>query len=1057
MDDPWANAWGESSKSVLPEPSSDWSAPSVSALHGDREDDLSNPSWPKETITHWAADDVGDTSIWGGNEAASSSSTSVWNPGPSTFDKISLGGESYPDLSTASPHVNAKTEDPTTVNDRSATPSPSSPSDDELETETSPQALDYRTLTPPSHVPPPISIPPAEDPDGFGSFATASTEEAPTWTLSKPSFQIASADAATWGGGWEDPGSASAKSEQSEDSENEEDEWEAARRQKEMQDKHVPPELLASILEKMNDLSNTLWPDKESGVDELDKARHIDFESLGLQSAAQKLIPEDLVLPMNGAFTKTFTSKQLSESLKLTRHSFIAKSSPMAMYMLSKGSTSWEASIKARAAIAPEDVTPAGWKIVEQAPIESSAEDGKKKAGFFSFFGRKAATASVDSIKRPGSPASISGVSSIRTGASPRPSVDSNLSSIAPSTPVTGRTTPSVPVPEANPIAFQISESKSISAISPLSETSADGFQSETIPPSAVSRFLGRFSGKSRRSASRDSLALSTDDIEFLAEVPTASPSNDVGNGPDLDALSLMLKAPPPPLTTTLPPPLPPPPKPAQLPRIAPPPPAPATSPPLAAPTPKPVTLSVPTPPPPILSMTINDDFEDFWEAPASRPPSLPSNDPFSFFDAPPTNPPLPRNSIPQITPVPAPVNTLTSNDDDGDWAPFDVPAPQPTKPIAPMTRTPVTKQSPPTQVKRSFVPIMNSSRSSTPVNAKSSSTFSLPPPPTFTQSRSATSGHSAGAGHAPVIAPLAPPPSASRPPSIPLVNLASSNPTALSSSVSAPAVNHIEDDDDFADFLSSPPAGPSQIQPTSFVDFTTPTPARVQHASTSTYPVSAGSANNSSDNFGFLDSAPSPSVQKQTLTSSSSSLATGRKMSLPGINSTAKPSLPSMKTSSGHVRKVSREADHARTQSLLDSAAARGRWLAPPSPIPEALSPPPDSGCLSPPKASGFDGASTMQAQQAHAVASIASKSNGNGAMLKPPPAWNFPAPPSMNAAAFSIKNTLATSATPPPQALPSSFLQPTPSLTPISAPSQTNTRSGGLSAQDLSFFEGL
>jgi len=229
MDDPWANAWREP-KSNLPDAalSSDWSAPSVSVLHGDHEDDLSTPSWSIKPTTQWNEPDVSGASLWNHDP-----STSAWNPPPSTFDRISLHADSVqlesPFQIATSPgfrefNAQSPTPPPTSVSPPAATPPriklPDSPS----------PVLPHNSTIVPS-----ISIPAAEDIDGFGTFETApDTAEAVGWSPSKPPLSLPSADATAWGSTWQDPFSGTA-----DESDEADDAWEVAREQKAKQDQHV--------------------------------------------------------------------------------------------------------------------------------------------------------------------------------------------------------------------------------------------------------------------------------------------------------------------------------------------------------------------------------------------------------------------------------------------------------------------------------------------------------------------------------------------------------------------------------------------------------------------------------------------------------------------------------------------------------------------------------------------------------------------------------------------------------------------------------------------------
>lgn len=242
MEDPWANAWGEPSKSTLHEHSipsitggaSSWGAPSVSVIQGDHEDDLSTPAWSLKPTTSWGEPDIAETSLWGSDASAR------WNPAPSTFDRISLTSkDSIPENEPTSVESTFQELQDSDV----SSPSLSSVADEEEpraeSRETSPKPLSR------SPVVPPLSLPSVDDIDGFGTFETV-VEDPEEWgTPKKPTFSLPSADALAWGA---EPWEASNSAAEIADTTDEDDEWEKARQRKEKQDQHVVRILLDSFL-----------------------------------------------------------------------------------------------------------------------------------------------------------------------------------------------------------------------------------------------------------------------------------------------------------------------------------------------------------------------------------------------------------------------------------------------------------------------------------------------------------------------------------------------------------------------------------------------------------------------------------------------------------------------------------------------------------------------------------------------------------------------------------------------------------------------------------------
>ena len=693
-------------------------------------------------------------------------------------------------------------------------------------------------------------------------------------------------------------------------------------------------------------------------------------------SVAQRFMPEDMTLPSNVQFSRTFISKQLSEALKLTRHVPQTRLSPMAMYMSSKGSTSWEASVKLQPNTTQDDFAPAGWKIVETANENTIVDDGKKKAGggLLSFFGRRTAIAQSDAISRSNSPPVNSLViSSLKD--SPRASVDNMRSTtMVDSGQGSGRTAPASPIASSSSMLTQKNDSNPTA-----SSVTLDSIVPEpTPPPSAVSRFLGRFS--SRANKPRDSLALSQDDLEFLSDVPTFNESE---SNPDSesDALSMMIKSPP--LTTTLPPPLAPPPR-------------------LSQPT---RTLSQAT--------KVEKSFMD--------------DDPFSIFNSSDfaskfAHPPMKSLTAAPTSPVGVPLSNLALSST-----------------VSPLVHSRNPEGTSNTQGRSSFdnlpapvngiLPIKRVVVAMTPPNNPST-----PPPvpkPNVLSERSSSYNHWPGrdsvtSGLTDVISPLPPPPGSR-----------SHTPSHTTLSPSIQVAVKFDDDDEFSEFLSSPAPSAPPVPPSFTHNALTMNLANLS----SLVGQPPTTTNNSFDGFDdFLGPFSADPQPPQPPAKPKPQHFVHAPNSAPPNNQRTSntQSLPQQQ----HSRTVSK-ADHSRTLSLLENVAARGPWLQPASPLPEAL-PPPVSSNLKPSGNDLFTYGSTMQAQQAQAAASLSIpfqaptlKVGSQNGSRQPAPAHLLPPP-------MSSQPSLSK----PPMLHPSSM---------NAAVTPTEVKSGGLSAQDLSFFEGL
>lgn len=212
MDDPWANAWGEPSKAS----SSNWSAPSVSTIHGDHEDDISTRSWSVEPATHWGDASLTEASLWR-NEPSS-----TWQPAHSTFDSIPLSTVPA-QLPQFPPSTSDEPEKSSSSSDNNSPPSSPISETPSLSPSLSPKHLHIsRTATP----------------DGFGTFKGADEFEEQTDESWKPTLSLPSADTDTWSPSWGEsneensvnpPGTAEAL----------DIAWETAKEQKARQDRHV--------------------------------------------------------------------------------------------------------------------------------------------------------------------------------------------------------------------------------------------------------------------------------------------------------------------------------------------------------------------------------------------------------------------------------------------------------------------------------------------------------------------------------------------------------------------------------------------------------------------------------------------------------------------------------------------------------------------------------------------------------------------------------------------------------------------------------------------------
>lgn len=287
-----------------------------------------------------------------------------------------------------------------------------------------------------------------------------------------------------------------------------------------------------------------------------------------MQRYTQELGPQPPI-----QFSKCAVAKAMANSIKLTRNLSVARNSPMAHLFMAKSLTAWELSVKNRVDV-PKDDMPVGWRIEPDVKTEEKpALVEKKSSGLLSFFSRRTSgvPSSVDTDPRRSSSVSREASS---TGSVKVVGTDSSRASVesAVKSPVTSISSPTATeekpkISSDQPATPQRGSTDLPSDLQSQSQ-SQDITTSSQPAPSVVSRFFNRFSRtrsdiRSSSSSPRNSIALSTNDLEFLSDIV---PSHVDGADEDdqLAALSALVSSPPISMKTQapLPPPLAPPPLP---------------------------------------------------------------------------------------------------------------------------------------------------------------------------------------------------------------------------------------------------------------------------------------------------------------------------------------------------------------------------------------------------------------------------------------------------------------------------------------------------------------
>ncbi|KAI0041048.1 hypothetical protein FA95DRAFT_1611310 [Auriscalpium vulgare] len=893
MDDVWGNAWGEPTHTALPAPT--WSSkldPRPQEPPEEEEDDLAMPSWSTGAGINWDEPSNQPPALW----SSQADNSEPWSP-TSRYADISRHHSQSSEPSEPSSPV----ETPPHYSPPPISPSlpPSPPPPPEVDDHTPEPELAEAGAEP---------SPPAS-PDGFGTFEVGLPQhdaDDDPWTATPSNFGAQdSLPGDEWGSGW------SVQKEELVEEEHE-DEWEAARRIKERMDRRVPPELLAGILAQVEELSKTAWPEPETSEDEFQWQRRwqTGMDSVeNLDALRTRYIP-DLTLPQLTPFGKSFTGKALANAVKLSRNSTVARNSPLANFLASKGSTAWETAVKSRVEVVTDDI-PTGWRILEKEKEEKVEEKAKKSGGLLaSLWGRRAS----GSVKVSSPVQETSTPTPTKEEPPARTSIDSvkSAASAPPLASTTHSRSPSIVPPiSASPAPTLAStQSTTTTATSSYSDTGLPTFEpisrEKTPPitpaPSAVSRFLGRFSRP--RSSARNSLALSSDDLEFLGEVDVQGDHLRQESSTDEWGFDKFNAPPAKRVESKLPPILPPPPG----------------------------ASARQTHQAGGLFMSFDEPIAgpssvsslDRSEAPlsmSSRPTSRPArhgreNSHSSIASM--MSTPAEDDLISGFSSVPAPASTTPSTTPSlfPDFDDLVLGSASAAAPVSLSMRPAATRQPP--------------ALSPPPGSKPTSYTLSPPPsasprpglisPPGSSLSHTTSSSRAQSPGYFRTASPIPPP--LSRPLSLSPPLFPPSLPAPNMSTPKVSVTTTIPDNDDgFSDFLSS--ASPQLPPSASFMNTAFPSTDILPPAFKPSHAPITSVFDDFSD---FVSSAPAQTPDSALL---------------PPVQVIS----PSPAKTLLQRRRSDRSANDEHTLSLMSRAAARpGRWPAPPSPLPEALPPPPPS-----------------------------------------------------------------------------------------------------------------
>ena len=770
----------------------------------------------------------------------------------------------------------------------------------------------------------------------------------------------------------------------------------------------------------------------------------------------------------------------MGKSLRFTRHSAITRLSPMAHFMLNKGSSSdWETAVKNRSDEVPDDM-PVGWRIMEKKADAPAPAETKKRSGLFSSFWnrREGSITSVPDAKAslmqdpptessPTKPASI--VERIGTP----PIVPSRTASQSPRESVEGRRSQSVssnkltkppPVPPVVTASVSTSSATTVSPVSSSAQSPADviagpvelSATTDVPAQSAVSRFLNRFS-RPKSTANNNSLSLSSEDLDFLSDVPVVHSANSAGDEDDdvpLGQQKAIMESKQGAVLVT-----------------------PLTATPLRAGTPK---LSPP-------QTVVEDDFDALFNTPVVQPkrkplqtPSRPSS---SVSQRGPIRPPstpfqidspraLTNSSRPQTPSFPIVRMSSTPSTSSSGIVPFLIPPPssasRPATPQPLMLSPPVTTS----------IPVLQPPSSS----QKPSDTNLFDDDDEFSDFLSSSQQLPAANGtHQPK-------PLSFSGPIEPMNSLGSLKPITPSTS-QQPILQTASG----SSSLMVSPVSDTVDDAWGFDDFESPMPAASATTNSNHVSSMAGAPStkttlnqvSASQQWLPKPSPPPPPVPSKSGSSTPSSLTSSPLGPPPKSQNLPKPRpLPFNSPgpdqqrsphSRSHSRRVS-DADHSHTIQLMNSASRRGAWPAPLSSLPETLAlPPPPSSTINTPVSATDPSKALLGVGEEDGLFSRAQEK------LQPLKSTVSVVGPSEDGGGMSFSNAGSRGngglfALPPPPGSVSrhnpvplqpeqeqslldfgDFESPRTASLPKPTPLVASESGGGLSAQDLSFFEGL
>ncbi|KAF8329489.1 uncharacterized protein EI90DRAFT_3062803 [Cantharellus anzutake] len=336
-DDPWRNPFAEPESGAEQDivitndlkPStaiSDWGlTASVLDLHAGQSS-LESPSWEPSPIADegmggWASSALLETPAWG-CERPEKPSWQSSSPDPRAEDAELQNLEK----------------------DVQTTPSTHDLDRPDWKSESSVETINVEEKTPSELSEPALKAelddtPSTDNPDAFGGFESGSFGEIDVDNAWRTAEMV---DDQAWSSAW----SGGPPISQSDEKESVKDEWDVALEMKRQRESIVPRERLDEWISSIQTNISEVWPSPKDGQSSDDCSWRISMDPDGKIARLLETVPSEMQLPRLPHFHQTKLYASQAKALKLTRNLPLSLRSPLSLLQISKGSASWEKSVR---------------------------------------------------------------------------------------------------------------------------------------------------------------------------------------------------------------------------------------------------------------------------------------------------------------------------------------------------------------------------------------------------------------------------------------------------------------------------------------------------------------------------------------------------------------------------------------------------------------------------------------------------------------------------------------------------------------------------------------